>query len=113
MASTFRSRLDWQAIYSQKIRWRVSAKAVIRRAHTLGLLDAVQYSAANRYLGRSGQSKVELYDDRIPFESTELVTTAIGAYLKTYGATLGDLAGRLGMTPALLSQLAPGLTTIN
>lgn len=53
------TRLDWQAIYSLRIRWRVSAKAIIYRAHDLDLLDAVQYATGNRFLNQTGQSKVE------------------------------------------------------
>ncbi len=101
------SRLDWQAIYTMKIKWRVSAKAVVRRAFTLRLLNSVQYQSANRYLNQSGQSRVENYDDRIPFESPELVAAAVDTYLKTFQVTLAELARCLGMTPALIAHLAP------
>jgi len=102
-------RLDWQAIYSMKIRWRVSARAVIRRAHVLNLLNAVQYQAANRYLSQSGQARVEHYDDRIPFETPELIVTAVNTYLQTRNVTLAELARRIDMTPALIAHLAPGI----
>jgi Zn-dependent peptidase ImmA (M78 family)/transcriptional regulator with XRE-family HTH domain len=102
-------RLDWNAIYSLKIRWRVSAKAVLRRAKDLGLLNDIQYAAGNRFLNGSGQSKIERYDERIPFEEPELVSAAIRVYLKTFNRTTGELAGRLGITPAMLLQLTPNL----
>ena len=102
-------RLDWNAIYSLKIRWRVSAKAVIRRARDLGLLDAVRYESANRYLNSSGQARVERYDDRIPTEKPELIANAIRAYLKTKRISFGEFAREMEMTPILIEQLVPGL----
>lgn len=100
-------RLDWNAIYSLKIRWRVSAKAVLHRAKDLGLLDDVQFASGNRFLNGSGQSKTERYDERIPFEVPELIATAIRVYLKSFNSTVGELAGKLGIKPAMLLQLIP------
>jgi Zn-dependent peptidase ImmA (M78 family)/transcriptional regulator with XRE-family HTH domain len=104
---TMHGRLDWHVIYSLKVRWRVSAKAILRRARDLTLLNDVQYAAGNRFLNQSGQARIEQYDERIPMEDPELVGTAIQTYLNSFSATLGDLANRIGMTPALLSQLLP------
>lgn len=101
------SRLDWQSIYTLKIKWRVSARAVIRRAFDLDLLNVVQYQAGNRFLSQSGQARVENYDDRIPFEAPELIAAAVDAYQKTFKVTLAEFARRLDMTPALISHLAP------
>lgn len=99
------TRLDWQAIYSLKIRWRVSAKAVIRRAHDLGLIDAVQYATGNRFLNQTGQSKVEKFDEKIPLEEPELLKTAISAYLNEFDSTPADFSKQLGMTPSMVEQL--------
>lgn len=99
------SRIDWQAIYSLKVRWRVSAKAIIRRAYDLGLLNAVQYAAGNRFLNQSGQAKIERFDERIPLEEPELLRTAIGAYTQAFSSSPADLARQIGMTPALVEQL--------
>lgn len=103
------NRIDWQAIYSLKVRWRVSARAVVKRAETLGLLNALQSQVAYRYLNQSGQAKIERYDDRIPFEQPELIAAATNAYLSTFQVTLAELSRRLGMTPALIARLAPGI----
>lgn len=99
------SRLDWQAIYSLKIRWRVSAKAIIYRAHDLGLIDAVQYATGNRFLNQSGQSKAEKFDDKILQEEPELLKTAIAAYLDGFESTPADFAKQLSMTPSMVEQL--------
>lgn len=102
---SMQSRLDWQAIYSLKIRWRVSAKAIIYRAHDLGLLDAVQYATGNRFLSQTGQSKVEKFDEKIPHEEPELLKTAIDTYLEGFESSLANFAKQLGMTPSMVEQL--------
>lgn len=99
------SRLDWQAIYSLKVRWRVSAKAIIRRAHDLGLIDAVQYAAGNRFLNQTGQARVEKFDEKIPNEEPELLQTAIAAYMEVFSETPAEFAKELGMTPSMVEQL--------
>lgn len=99
------SRLDWQAIYSLKIRWRVSAKAIIYRAHDLELLDAVQYATGNRFLNQTGQSKMEKFDEKIPLEEPELLKAAIAAYLEGFESTPADFAKQLGMTPFMVEHL--------
>jgi Zn-dependent peptidase ImmA (M78 family)/DNA-binding XRE family transcriptional regulator len=99
------NRLDWQAIYSMKVRWRVSAKAIIRRSYDLGLIDAIQYQAGNRFLNQSGQVKIERFDEKIPFEEPELLKTAITTYIQVFSSTPAELSSQLGMTPALIEQL--------
>lgn len=99
------TRIDWKVIYSLKIRWRVSAKAIIRRARDLGLLDAIQYAAGNRFLNQSGQAKIEKFDERIPNETPELLKTAISTFSQTFSSSLTELARQLGMTPSMIEQL--------
>ena len=99
------ARIDWHAIYSLKVRWRVSAKAIIRRGHDLGKLDANQYAIGNRFLMQTGQSKVERFDEKIPLEEPELLRTAIGAYLNAYSSTPAALAKQVSMTPSMIEQL--------
>jgi len=102
------SRLDWQAIYSLKVRWRVSAKAVIRRAHDLELLDAVQYATGNRFLNQTGQARVERFDEKIPFEEPELLKMAITAYIEAFSSTPAEMAKQISMTPSMIEQLVGG-----
>ena len=99
-------RLNWHAIYSLKLRWRVSAKAIIRRARDLGRLNDAQYAAGNRFLNQSGQARTERYDDRLPMEQPELIETAVRAYVHSTNTSLMELAGRIGMTPAMFWQIA-------
>jgi Zn-dependent peptidase ImmA (M78 family) len=104
-------RIDWAAIYSLKIRWRVSAKAVIRRAHDLGVLNSVQYATGNRFLNQTGQSKFEKFDEKIPHEEPELLRTAISAYLDAFSSTPAELAKQISMTPSFVEQLV-GVSTL-
>lgn len=99
------TRIDWHAIYSLKIRWRVSAKAIIRRGYDLGKLDANQYAIGNRFLNQTGQSKIEKFDEKIPLEEPELLRTAIGAYLNAYSSSPAGFAKELAMTPSMIEQL--------
>jgi len=54
----------------------VSARAIIYRAHQLGLITAQQYRSANIQLS-SGQSKVEKYDEQITPEEPELLNNSL------------------------------------
>lgn len=99
------NRLDWHTIYALKVRWRVSAKAIIRRAKDLNLIDDIQYAAGNRFLHSSGQAKNEKFDDRIPFESPELLKAAIAAYTDGYSCSSSELAKKLGLSPGFLETL--------
>lgn len=71
--------IDWLSLYQLKRRWKVSVRAMIRRAYDLGLLSPAQYRTANIYLVKSGQSKIERYDDdpTMPVEEPELLPAAI------------------------------------
>lgn len=75
-----RSRsIDWLGLYKLKRRWKVSIRAMIRRAYDLSLLSPAQYRTANIHLTKTGQAKVEKYDDDpdMPVEQPELLPAAI------------------------------------
>lgn len=72
-----RRALDWNALFAMKLRWKVSVRAITRRAFDLGLIDAAQYRTANIQLVKTGQAKTERYDDRIALEVPELLYTAV------------------------------------
>jgi Zn-dependent peptidase ImmA (M78 family)/transcriptional regulator with XRE-family HTH domain len=74
-----RRSIDWLGLYQLKRRWKVSVRAIIRRAYDLGLLSPAQYRTANIHLVKTGQAKVERYDDdpSFPVEQPELLPAAI------------------------------------
>lgn len=72
-----RRGIDWMHLYRMKLRWKVSVRAITRRAYDLGLIDAAQYRTANVHLTKTGQAKAEKYDDTLECESSELMVTAL------------------------------------
>lgn len=69
-------RIPWKEIYKLKLRWKVSNAAIIRRAYDLGLIDAIKYRNANIHLRKTGQTKVEINDDKIAPEQPEIIKHA-------------------------------------
>jgi Zn-dependent peptidase ImmA (M78 family)/DNA-binding XRE family transcriptional regulator len=109
-AKEFRSCLrgnsfNWPKIYELKIRWKVSVRAIIYRANFLGLISAQQYRSANVWLNKSGQTKHEHHDDKIPTESPEVLESSLNILDEHLGVTFKNVAHKLGVTVKLLSQL--------
>jgi len=100
-----RRTLDWNALFAMKVRWKVSVRAIVRRAFDLGLIDAAQYRTANIQLVKTGQAKVERFDERVMVEEPELLRAAISWLSNRNGATLHHLVTSLGMAPALFTRL--------
>ena len=97
--------LDWNALFSMKLRWKVSVRAITRRAFDLGFIDAAQYRTANIQLVKTGQTKTERYDDRIAIEEPELLSTAVAWLSKRDHFGLHRLLSELGVAPELFTRL--------
>ncbi len=100
-----RRALDWNALFAMKLRWKVSVRAIARRAFDLGLIDAAQYRTANIQLVKTGQAKTERYDDRILIEEPELLNSAVAWLANKNSAGMHRLLADLGMAPALFTRL--------
>ncbi len=100
-----RRALDWNALFAMKLRWKVSVRAIARRAFDLGFIDAAQYRTANIQLVKTGQAKTERYDDRIAMEEPELLNSAIAWLMKRDGISMHRLLAELGMAPELFTRL--------
>ena len=98
-------RLNWNMIYQLKIRWGMSARAIIYRAHQLGLITAQQYRSANVYLNRSGQTKIEKYDEQIAPEKPELLEDVFRVLSEKLGISFSKVAKRLGISVEMLSEI--------
>ena len=98
-------RLNWKLIYDLKLRWKLSARAIIYRAHYFGLITAQQYRSANVWLNKTGQSKKERHDDLIPQEPPELLKNAIELLDQQLGNSFKHIADKLGIYPELLAQI--------
>lgn len=96
-----RRTLDWNGLFNMKLRWKVSVRAIVRRAFDLGLIDAAQYRTANIQLVKTGQSKTERYDERIEFEEPELLNAAISWLINRNTIGLHQIIANLGITQQL------------
>ncbi|MGO8994174.1 MAG: helix-turn-helix domain-containing protein [Polyangiaceae bacterium] len=109
--------LDWIAIYDLKLRWKVSAAAILRRAYDLRMVSADQYRTGYIHLSKTGQRKLERYDDAIPAETPELLPNAIGALEATYSGSVERLLGESGLDVEMFSHVSgldlPNATTDN
>lgn len=100
-----RRTLDWNALFAMKLRWKVSVRAIARRAFDLGLIDAAQYRTANIQLVKTGQAKAERYDERVAVEEPELLRAAISWVSNRDAIVLHHLLAKLGMAPELFTRL--------
>lgn len=98
--------LDWTAIVALKLRWKVSAQAILRRAYDLKLLSADQYRTGYIHLSKTGQRRVELHDDEIPLEQPELLSAAIKALEIEFPGALERIAGEAGLEPGMFSYVS-------
>jgi Zn-dependent peptidase ImmA (M78 family) len=101
--------LNWTAIYQLKLRWKVSARAIIRRAFDLRLISARQYRTANIHLVKTGQARVEKYDNELPLEQPELLDNALQALEAKKPTAIRLIADDLGWDNGLY-RLVTGRT---
>lgn len=97
--------LNWSVLYQLKLRWKVSVRAIVRRAYDLGLMDAIQYRRANVYLVKSGQAKVEKYDADLPLEKAELMNKAMDIIQQKHIHRLCIINNRIGIEDKMLSTI--------
>jgi Zn-dependent peptidase ImmA (M78 family) len=94
---------SWQHVFELKQRWRVSASAIIRRAYQLGLVTAIGYRQANRYMSSMGWKKQEPYEP--DFVGPELLPNAFEAIEQGLGITATAVCEALHLTPKTFSEL--------
>ncbi|QDH14891.1 ImmA/IrrE family metallo-endopeptidase [Oecophyllibacter saccharovorans] len=100
-----RRLLDWNGIFTMKLRWGVSVRAILRRAFDLGMIDANQYRTGNIHLTKTGQTKVEKFDSEIKPEQAELMQNAL-TYLENNDIIgLYGIISTIGMTPRLFKKI--------
>lgn len=96
-------RIDWAAVFRLKARWKVSAAAIVRRAHDLDRIDAVEYRRAYKYMSMKGWLKGEPHEP--PEEEPESVPLAFGVLYTRRGQSHGDVARQLGLTSSALRDV--------
>lgn len=97
--------ISWNRLYDLKQRWKMSARAIIYRAHFLGFITAQQYRSANVWFSKTGQTKGERRDELIPIESPHVMNQAIEVLESDLGITFDMLARKLGVTIETLSEI--------
>ena len=94
---------SWDHMFHLKARWKVSLAAMIVRAYGLGLLDALMYRRAFKYLSTRKWRKKE------PEEPTAQEPELLGESLKSLYLELGEhplqVCRRLHFQPSTFSEL--------
>lgn len=98
--------LNWQIIFEMKLRWKVSASAILRRAYDLKMLSADQYRTGCIHLSKTGQRKFERYDDVIVAEEPELLPSAMAALEQAYPGAVRRIAADVGFEDDMFGSLA-------
>jgi Zn-dependent peptidase ImmA (M78 family)/DNA-binding XRE family transcriptional regulator len=98
-------RLDWNLIYNLKVKWGMSARAIIYKAHYYELISAQQFRGANVYLNKSGQTKVEKFDNLIRSEEPEMLRDIFRLLTDQQGMDFSYLAHKLQIDVSMLSLI--------
>lgn len=102
-----RSRaLNWNAIFDLKLRWKVSAAAIVRRAYDLDIISADQYRTGYIHLSKTGQKRSERYDNLIPLEEPELLPSAIQALEEAFPGSVRRIAAESGLEEAMFENVS-------
>jgi Zn-dependent peptidase ImmA (M78 family)/transcriptional regulator with XRE-family HTH domain len=102
-AEVFSTRLD--AFWPLKLRWRVSAQAMIRRSRELDIIDPDQYLNLYKTISFRKMRKRELYDDRIQLEEPLLLRKAAQLLLNSGHKTADEMALSIQLTTQVIEQL--------
>lgn len=98
--------LNWQTIFEMKLRWKVSAAAILRRAFDLKILSAYQYRTGHIHLSKTGQRKVEKFDDVMLTEMPELLTTAMSTLDDAFPGATRRIAADAGLEDDMFLNVA-------
>lgn len=100
-----KNAVTWDRIFSFKLKWGVSAAAVMRRLYDLGVVDAAQYRLFNIKLVKTGQKKRERYDDDYPLEAPEIVPQCVQKLLANGREGITSVCRELGVCEVFLARL--------
>ncbi|BFO21447.1 XRE family transcriptional regulator [Streptomyces sp. KM77-8] len=94
-------RLDWETLYSLKRRWGTSLKALVYRAHSIGIFRDTTYKRAMMTLSQHGDPEP---CDLGPRESPALLESAVRLCEET-GVTFTEIVARSGLPAELADQV--------
>lgn len=98
--------LDWTRIFELKLRWKVSAAAILRRAYDLRMISADQYRTGHIHLSKTGQRRFEQYDDVIQAERPELLPAAMRALEAAFPGSVERIAGETGLETEMFAHVS-------
>ncbi len=96
---------SWMPLYKLKVRWGMSLRAIIYRAHFLKIISSQDYRAANVRLSKTGQTKVERYDEQVAMEQPELLKSSIELMNAELGIRFSKIADKLHIESTMLSTI--------
>jgi Zn-dependent peptidase ImmA (M78 family)/transcriptional regulator with XRE-family HTH domain len=97
------ARIDWDVLFALKQHWQVSIAALLKRASTLGKIDAHTYTQAMKAVSARGwrtREPVHLGPPERPALLAEALRVA-----EAHGITLDDLAAQHGLPAAELRAI--------
>jgi transcriptional regulator with XRE-family HTH domain len=89
-----------------KLRWNVSAAAIVRRGYVPRTISANQIRTGYIHLSKTGHKKIERYDDEILSEDPELLSTALAALERSYPAAVRRIAAEAGLQDEMFGGVA-------
>jgi Zn-dependent peptidase ImmA (M78 family)/transcriptional regulator with XRE-family HTH domain len=95
---------SWKHIFFLKRRWGASAAAIVRRGYDLGLLGAVEYRKAYKYMSWKGWS-ANGEPDEPSFQEPELLATALHSLGTKVDLTMDALRQELHFTPETFREV--------
>ncbi len=98
--------LDWTAIFDLKLRWKVAASALIRRAFDLKIITADQYRTGYIHLAKTGQRRHETHDGIIPMETPELLSKSLDTLELNYPGAVERMASEVGLEAEMFSRIS-------
>jgi len=114
LAEVFSTRLD--AFFPLKLRWKVSAAAMIRRCHHLGAIDDDQYLNLQKTISFRKIRKREPHDGTIPMEEPKLLNRAATLLLSSGHKSPDEIATGIQIDRRIIEQfcnLAIGALNLN
>tara|TARA_R100000655_G_scaffold100867_1_gene145557 strand:+ start:90 stop:1196 length:1107 start_codon:yes stop_codon:yes gene_type:complete len=99
--------LNWKNIYKLKLYFKVSFKALLFRAKTLGLVSEDQMRSGYMYINKKGWAKGEPLDEQIPFEQPALLESMINGI--GFGSWKRVLV-KLGLTGNVIKEFLPDIS---
>lgn len=88
-----------------KMRWKVSARAIVHRAYDLRIISARQFRTANIHFVKTGQAKSEKYDDELQVEQPELLNNALSVLEARKPQAIRKIATFLGWDDGIYELL--------